>query len=108
MQQRRELAETKSTLHSLMQERNATRASDAHARLQDDLDKHQKRLQEITQQLTRTATELQQVSAQSSAREQELQKLIAFLKDEIKASEAQIELLQNALSSKLEVRKAIR
>lgn len=104
--QRQELADTRSTLDSLRQEHSAARASiDSQAKIQEDLIKNQKRLQQITLQLNTTTQELKNISTQSSARERELQKLISFLKEEIKASETQIEVLKHAISSKLEVRK---
>ena len=43
---------------------------------------------------------------QASAREQELQKLVGFLKEEIKASEAQLADLKQLLKQRLEVKKA--
>jgi uncharacterized protein HemX len=95
-----QLAETQQAFYALQLKPDSTAALEA-------------RLHEQSQQLTAFQRKLQDTerglrstSEQATAREQDLQRLVAFLKDEIKASEAQINDLKQMLKARVEIKKA--
>lgn len=107
--QDKELQRTQAELDVVAKEREAVKASET-ARLQQfqiELTKQQARSKEMTEALNRTTAELRSTADKSAAREKELQDLITFLRSEIEASEAQLEVLKKALAAKPEVRKPL-
>lgn len=107
--QDKELQRTQAELDMVAKEREAVKASET-ARLQQfqiELTKQQARSKEMTEALNRTTAELRSTADKSAAREKELQDLITFLRSEIEASEAQLEVLKKALAAKPEVRKPL-
>lgn len=61
----------------------------------------------LQSKLVNAMSELQGVKEKSTAREQELVKLVAFLKEEIEASELQIQQLQQSLGVRPVIRRAL-
>lgn len=62
---------------------------------------------QLQSRLVNAVAELQGVKEKSSAREQELEQLVAFLKAEIEASELQMKQLQQSLGVKPVIRRAL-
>jgi chromosome segregation ATPase len=79
-----------STTEALMQQfqTQATHLAEAHAKLRQ------------------AEASLHTTNEQATAREQELQRLVVFLKDEIKASEAQVNELKELLKQRTEIKPA--
>jgi hypothetical protein len=104
-----ELARTQKHLEEAKLSQEALRENEAarHRKMEADLASHQKRVAEMAEKLKVASSELKSASEKSVAREEELQTLIKFLRTEIEASEAQLQILKKALQVKSEIRKAL-
>ena len=104
-----ELARTQKHLEEAKLNQEALRENEAarHRKMEADLAAHQKRVAEMAEKLKVASSELKSASEKSVAREEELQTLIKFLRTEIEASEAQLQILKKALQVKSEIRKAL-
>ncbi len=95
-----QLAETQQAYFALQMKPDLTQG------LAQRLETQTSQLSTLQQKLGRAEVSLRQSKEHASAREQELQKLVGFLKDEIKASEAQMTELKQLLNQRLEIKKA--
>jgi hypothetical protein len=95
-----QLAETQQAFYALQMKPIPTQE------LEQRLQAQSQQLAESQRKLESTEKSLLATSEQATAREQELQRLVVFLKDEIKASETQINDLKQMLKARIEIKKA--
>lgn len=106
--QRQALASAEAKLDVARQEHEDLEAHRAQLGVwQQQLEVQAQESRKLQSKLVNAMAELQGVKEKSSAREQELVQLVAFLKAEIEASELQMKQLQQSLGVKPLIRRAL-